>query len=108
MRSIEGMDNSGRQMMKAVTIPEFGDAEVLRVATIPVPEPGPGQVAIDVAYAGANFAEVLYRRGVVDVPLSPSACMQTKPTTGLTCADGFDGSASDYASPAKASSPAND
>nr|WP_236055619.1 zinc-binding dehydrogenase [Streptomyces sabulosicollis] len=63
------MSNSGRQMMKAVTIPEFGDAEVLRVATLPVPEPGPGQVAIDVAYAGANFAEVLYRRGVVDVPL---------------------------------------
>ncbi|MEU8726273.1 quinone oxidoreductase family protein [Streptomyces antimycoticus] len=63
------MSNSSRQMMKAVTIPEFGDAEVLRVATVPVPEPGPGQVAIDVAYAGANFAEVLYRRGVVDVPL---------------------------------------
>ncbi|GAA3228274.1 zinc-binding dehydrogenase [Nonomuraea helvata] len=34
-----------------------------------VPEPGPGQVAIDVAYAGANFAEVLYRRGVAPVPL---------------------------------------
>ncbi|MGW1376950.1 quinone oxidoreductase family protein [Streptomyces sp. NPDC002446] len=55
--------------MKAVTIPEFGDAEVLRVDTVPIPTPGPGQVAIDVAYAGANFAEVLYRRGVVDVPL---------------------------------------
>jgi NADPH2:quinone reductase len=55
--------------MKAVTIPSFGDADVLRVGTLPVPEPGPGQVAIDVAYAGANFAEVLYRRGLVDVPL---------------------------------------
>ncbi|TLS44807.1 zinc-binding dehydrogenase [Streptomyces montanus] len=62
------MDNSSTQM-KAVTIPEFGEAEVLRAATMPIPEPGPGQVAIDVAYAGANFAEVLYRRGVVDVPL---------------------------------------
>ncbi|MBU3863393.1 zinc-binding dehydrogenase [Streptomyces sp. 4503] len=55
--------------MKAVTIPEFGDAGVLRADTVPIPVPGPGQVAIDVAYAGANFAEVLYRRGVVDVPL---------------------------------------
>ena len=36
---------------------------------MPIPEPGPGQVSIDVAYAGANFAEVLYRQGVVDVPL---------------------------------------
>ncbi|MEV5707622.1 zinc-binding dehydrogenase [Actinoallomurus sp. NPDC052274] len=62
------MSNSSRQM-KAVTIPEFGEAEVLRTAEVAVPEPGPGQVAIDVAYAGANFAEVLYRRGVVDVPL---------------------------------------
>lgn len=62
------MNNTSTQM-KAVTIPEFGEAEVLRIATMPIPEPGPGQVAIDVAYAGANFAEILYRRGVADVPL---------------------------------------
>ncbi|MFI6521414.1 zinc-binding alcohol dehydrogenase family protein [Spirillospora sp. NPDC050679] len=55
--------------MRAITIPEFGGAEVLRGADVKVPEPGPGQVSIDVAYAGANFAEVLYRQGVVDVPL---------------------------------------
>ncbi|WP_405783559.1 zinc-binding alcohol dehydrogenase family protein [Streptomyces sp. NBC_00859] len=63
------MSNDSNTPMKAVTIPEFGEAEVLRLATVPAPTPGPGQVAIDVAYAGANFAEVLYRRGVVDVPL---------------------------------------
>lgn len=62
------MDSNDAQM-KAVIIPEFGDAEVLRVEQMSIPEPGPGQVAIDVAYAGANFAEILYRRGVVDVPL---------------------------------------
>ncbi|MEU9873504.1 zinc-binding dehydrogenase [Actinomadura sp. NPDC048021] len=55
--------------MRAVTIPEFGSADVLRQAEVSIPEPGPGQVSIDVAYAGANFAEVLYRRGVVNVPL---------------------------------------
>ena len=55
--------------MRAITIPAFGDAGVLRTADLPVPEPGPGQVSIDVAYAGANFAEILYRRGAVDVPL---------------------------------------
>ncbi|MFC8131870.1 zinc-binding alcohol dehydrogenase family protein [Streptomyces sp. NPDC057302] len=55
--------------MKAVTIPSFGAADVLRLAEVKIPEPGPGQVSIDVAYAGANFAEVLYRQGVVDVPL---------------------------------------
>ncbi|MEV5891978.1 quinone oxidoreductase family protein [Nonomuraea fuscirosea] len=55
--------------MRAITIPEFGSADVLRLDEVEVPEPGPGQVSIDVAYAGANFAEILYRRGVVDVPL---------------------------------------
>jgi len=61
--------NSSGTRMQAVTIPTFGDADVLRLDTVAVPEPGPGRVSIDVAYAGANFAEVLYRRGVVDVPL---------------------------------------
>ncbi|TYB62721.1 zinc-binding dehydrogenase [Nonomuraea sp. PA05] len=55
--------------MKAITIPRFGDADVLRLDEVEVPEPGPGQVAIDVAYAGANFAEILYRQGLADVPL---------------------------------------
>ncbi|GAA2582370.1 zinc-binding dehydrogenase [Actinomadura fulvescens] len=55
--------------MRAVTIPAFGDAGVLTMADVKIPEPGPGQVAIDVAYAGANFAEILYRQGVADVPL---------------------------------------
>jgi NADPH2:quinone reductase len=58
-----------RDTMRAVTIPAFGDADVLRLDDIQTPEPGPGQVAIDVAFAGANFAEVLLRRGAVDVPL---------------------------------------
>ncbi|NYI06924.1 quinone oxidoreductase family protein [Allostreptomyces psammosilenae] len=55
--------------MKAVTIPEFGGPEVLRLVELADPVPGPGQVSVDVAYAGANFAEVLYRRGMADVPL---------------------------------------
>ncbi|WP_328396973.1 quinone oxidoreductase family protein [Nocardia sp. NBC_00416] len=57
------------EQMQAITIPDFGGAEVLRFAAIDIPVPGPGQVAIDVQYAGANFAEILYRQGVVDVPL---------------------------------------
>ncbi|NJP89718.1 zinc-binding dehydrogenase [Nonomuraea sp. FMUSA5-5] len=55
--------------MRAITIPAFGDAGVLRLDEVKTPEPGPGQVAIDVAYAGANFAEILYRQGIADVPL---------------------------------------
>ncbi len=55
--------------MRAVVIPRFGGPEVLEVRDLPPPEPGPGEVTVDVAYAGVNHAEVLYRRGEVDVPL---------------------------------------
>ena len=46
--------------MMAITIPRFGGPEVLEPADLPVPAPRPGEVAIDVAYAGANFAEVAF------------------------------------------------
>jgi NADPH2:quinone reductase len=39
------------------------DAHTTRVVRRPTPEPGPGQVAIDVAYAGVNFKDVMARRG---------------------------------------------
>jgi NADPH2:quinone reductase len=50
--------------MKAVimTAPAM-DGSTTRVADIDEPQPGPGQVAIDVAYAGVNFIDVMARRG---------------------------------------------
>ena len=56
--------------MRTVVIPRFGDPEVLEQNNLPEPQPGPGEVSIEVQYAGVNFAEVLYRRGVLpDIPL---------------------------------------
>jgi NADPH2:quinone reductase len=49
--------------MKAIVITEFGGPEVLQVRDVLVPEPGPGQVAIRVAYAGVNYSETMSRRG---------------------------------------------
>jgi NADPH2:quinone reductase len=49
--------------MRAVTIPRFGDAAVLSLEEVPVPEPGPDQVAIDVTHAAVGLADVLMRRG---------------------------------------------
>ncbi len=51
--------------MRAIVIPRFGEADVLEVWEVAVSQPGPGQVTIDVAFAGVNYAEVLFRRGVV-------------------------------------------
>ncbi|GAB3872794.1 NAD(P)H-quinone oxidoreductase [Terrabacter terrigena] len=49
--------------MRAITIPEPGDAESLVLDEVPDPEPGPGQVLIDVAAAGVNRADVMQRLG---------------------------------------------
>ena len=56
--------------MRAVVIPRFGGSEVLEQYDLPEPQPKPGEVVIEVDFAGVNFAEVLYRRGVLpDIPL---------------------------------------
>lgn len=47
--------------MRTVVFHEVGGPDVLVTAEREVPEPGPGQVAIDVAYAGVNFADLLAR-----------------------------------------------
>src|SRR5919108_5069319 len=47
--------------MRAVQIEEFGGPEVLRVADVPVPAPGDGQVLIRVSRAGMNFADTHQR-----------------------------------------------
>ena len=47
--------------MRAVQIEEFGGPEVLQVAEVPKPEPGEGQVLIEVSRAGMNFADTHQR-----------------------------------------------
>ena len=48
--------------MRAVQIEEFGGPEVLRLAELPVPEPGPGELLIRVSRAGLNFGDTHQRR----------------------------------------------
>src|SRR5215210_1789947 len=48
--------------MRAVQIEEFGGPEVLNVRDdVPKPEPGDGEVLIEVAHAGMNFADTHQR-----------------------------------------------
>jgi len=49
--------------MRAVQYDEFGGVDVLRVAEVPVPEPGPGAALVEVAAAGANPGEAYVREG---------------------------------------------
>ncbi|GAB3440970.1 NAD(P)H-quinone oxidoreductase [Phycicoccus ginsengisoli] len=49
--------------MKAITIPQPGDADSLVLADVPDPEPAAGELRIRVAAAGVNRADVMQRLG---------------------------------------------
>jgi NADPH:quinone reductase-like Zn-dependent oxidoreductase len=49
--------------MKAVRFDEYGTVDVLKVAGVPEPEPGPGQVLVQVKAAGINPGEAKIRDG---------------------------------------------
>ena len=51
--------------MKAVRFDEYGDVDVLKVADVPVPDPGAGQVLVRVKAAGINPGEAKIREGLM-------------------------------------------
>ncbi|HEU4424651.1 MAG TPA: NAD(P)H-quinone oxidoreductase [Pilimelia sp.] len=65
--------------MHAITIPEPGGPEALVWAEVPDPEPGPGEVLVDVAATAVNRADLLQRQGFYPPP--PGA----PPYPGLEC-----------------------
>jgi putative PIG3 family NAD(P)H quinone oxidoreductase len=54
--------------MKAITIPEPGDASALVLADVPTPEPAEGEVRVRVVAAGVNRADVMQRMGFYPPP----------------------------------------
>lgn len=54
--------------MKAILVHEPGGPEVLRLAEIEAPTPGPGEVLIAVEVAGVNYADTGVRRGMAFGP----------------------------------------
>jgi putative PIG3 family NAD(P)H quinone oxidoreductase len=65
--------------MRAVVITEPGEPEVLQWLEVPDPDPGPGEVVIDVAASGVNRADLMQRQGFYPPP--PGA----PPYPGLEC-----------------------
>jgi NADPH2:quinone reductase len=55
--------------MKAIQIHETGGPEVLQLADLPIPQPGPGQVLIRVEAVGVNFVEIYFRKGTYKAAL---------------------------------------
>ncbi len=65
--------------MHAITIREPGGPEVLEWAESPDPEPGPGEVLIEIAAASVNRPDVMQRRGMYAPPPGASS------VPGLDC-----------------------
>jgi NADPH2:quinone reductase len=49
--------------MQAVRIQAYGDAALCRLEEAPVPQPGPGEVLVQIAVAGLNFIDIHIRLG---------------------------------------------
>ena len=61
--------------MNAIQIQSTGGPEVLQLAELPIPVPGPGQVLIRVEAVGVNFIEIYFRKGQYKaaMPLVPGS-----------------------------------
>jgi NADPH:quinone reductase len=57
--------------MRAVVCTQYGPPESLALAALPLLEPGPGEVVVDIAYAAVNYPDVLVIQNLyqVSVPL---------------------------------------
>jgi len=60
------------QMMTAVEISEFGDADVLKPVQMPLPPAGAGELLIKVAAAGVNRPDIMQRSGMYPAPKGAS------------------------------------
>jgi NADPH:quinone reductase len=55
--------------MKAIRVHQFGDAGVLQLDDVSVPEPKAGEVRVKLAAAGLNFIDIYHRMGSYPLPL---------------------------------------
>ncbi|WP_327289862.1 NAD(P)H-quinone oxidoreductase [Streptomyces sp. NBC_01198] len=65
--------------MRAITIPEPGGPDALVLTEVPDPDPGAGEVLVEVAASAVNRADILQRQGHYDPPPGAS------PYPGLEC-----------------------
>ena len=80
------------ETMTCIEITEPGGPEVLRLASRPVPEPGPGQVLVKVAAAGVNGPDMMQRKGLYPPPKGASDLLGLEIAgTVATVGDGVSG-----------------
>src|SRR5580704_7570153 len=78
--------------MRAVVITKHGGPGVLQVQERPDPVPGAGEIRIDVAAAGINFADVMARMGLyADAPKTPCVVGYEVAGTVVEVGEGVEG-----------------
>lgn len=62
-------------MPRRVLFRRYGEPSVLEIDSIPVPSAREGEILVDVAFAGVNYADVLARRGLYKWADAPPTCV---------------------------------
>lgn len=75
---------------RALLVPRPGDSSVLEVRQVEVPDPGPGEVAVEVAAVGVNFIDVYQRQGVYPMQ-TPFICCSEGAGTVVAVGAAVDG-----------------
>lgn len=55
--------------MRAICVNQYGDANVLKLEDVPVPQPKAGEALVRLKAAGLNFIDIYMRSGRRDIPL---------------------------------------
>jgi NADPH:quinone reductase-like Zn-dependent oxidoreductase len=78
--------------VKAVVFHEFGGSDVLRLEELPDPEPGPGEVVVDVTASALNHLDVDVREGVSRFPVAFPHVLGVEPVGRISAlGDGVEG-----------------
>jgi NADPH:quinone reductase-like Zn-dependent oxidoreductase len=78
--------------VQAVVFHEFGGSEVLRLEELPDPEPGPGEVVVDVTASALNHLDVDVREGVSRFPVAFPHVLGVEPVGRIAAlGDGVEG-----------------
>src|SRR5260370_42308110 len=73
--------------MRAIVVDEFGPPEGLRVAAVPPPVPGPGEVLVEIHAAPVNYVDMLVVAGTYQF-LPPFPFIPGKGPAGIVAALG--------------------
>jgi putative PIG3 family NAD(P)H quinone oxidoreductase len=76
--------------MRAVVLRSYGGPEVLTIEEVPDPEPGPGEILVDVSHTALNRADVLQRMGLYPDPRNREVEIPGLEYSGVVAALGRD------------------